>query len=245
MLRRLVLLLLLANAAFWAWSHGWLTDLGQWAVPHTRHEPHRLLQQVQPDRLRLTDSAAPGVANGTASAEKVPVLPGSATSAAGRDLAEDEATECLQMGVLDDKQLTRLKPVLNEALPPNSWVLETSVQPARWVVYSGKLVNAEALASLRAELRRLKVTFREAGTPALQPGLVLGAYSTESAAQEALRDVTRTGVKGAKVTVERPEVNLHMARLPRATPADKAAALQAVASTSGDPWSGKTFQPCP
>lgn len=250
MLRHLVLVLLLANVLTFAWGQGWLAHLGTWAAPTAPREPQRLQQQLQPERLVLTNSARPPVpapaspdapADSTAGAATAPPAPDDTSPAT----APAEPTVCLQMGVLNDKQAARLKPLLDEALPDNSWALETSVQPARWIVYSGKLANADAAAARRAELRQLRVEFRDVSNPALQPGLALGTYSTEAAAQQALRDVTRAGVKGAKVVAERPETTLYMARVPRATAEQKAHLLKTVASAAGDPWSGKTFQTCP
>lgn len=51
MLRLLVLLLLLANVGFYAWSQGTLLGVLPWP-PDTR-EPHRLQQQVRPEAVRL------------------------------------------------------------------------------------------------------------------------------------------------------------------------------------------------
>ena len=60
MLRALVLVLLLANAGFWAWRHGWLEPLhgAIGARPEGEREPERLTMQVDPDRLRLIPAEA-------------------------------------------------------------------------------------------------------------------------------------------------------------------------------------------
>ena len=63
MLRLLILLLLLANAAYFAWSHGALAKLG--IAPAHQTEPERVQQQVHPELLRV----AP-----TSSAPTTPVL---------------------------------------------------------------------------------------------------------------------------------------------------------------------------
>jgi len=51
MLRLLVLLLLLINGTYLAWSQGLLLGLG-WA-PVAQTEPQRLVQQIKPEALRL------------------------------------------------------------------------------------------------------------------------------------------------------------------------------------------------
>ena len=50
MLRRLALLLLLANLLFFAWSQGWLTGIVG-LRPHPEREPERLARQVRPETV--------------------------------------------------------------------------------------------------------------------------------------------------------------------------------------------------
>lgn len=56
MLKLLILLLLLANGTYFAWTHGALAKLG--LAPTHQAEPERLQQQVQPERLLLTPAPA-------------------------------------------------------------------------------------------------------------------------------------------------------------------------------------------
>ena len=51
MLRLLVLMLMLINGTYLAWSQGLLHGLG-WA-PAAQTEPQRLVQQIKPEALRL------------------------------------------------------------------------------------------------------------------------------------------------------------------------------------------------
>jgi hypothetical protein len=60
LLRPLVLLLLLANLAFFAWSQGHLRMLG--FGPAQQAEPQRLTQQLRPQLLRVLREGAPAVA---------------------------------------------------------------------------------------------------------------------------------------------------------------------------------------
>lgn len=55
MLRPLVLILLLANLAFFSWSQGWLRVLG--TGPSLQAEPFRVTQQIRPDALRIVPEA--------------------------------------------------------------------------------------------------------------------------------------------------------------------------------------------
>ena len=52
MLKLLIFLLLLANGAYFAWTHGALAKLG--LAPTHQTEPERLQQQVQPELLLVT-----------------------------------------------------------------------------------------------------------------------------------------------------------------------------------------------
>ena len=81
MLRLLILLLLLANAAYFAWSHGALAKLG--LAPAHQTEPERLLQQVQPELLLVTPAASASAAS-TTPALLAPPAPTEAASAPAR-----------------------------------------------------------------------------------------------------------------------------------------------------------------
>ncbi len=59
MLRLLILLLLLANVAYFAWTQGALAKLG--IAPAHQTEPERLQQQVQPELLLVTPVDAASV----------------------------------------------------------------------------------------------------------------------------------------------------------------------------------------
>lgn len=54
MLRVVVLVLLLLNGAYLAWSQGWLSGLGY--GPAQQREPQRMGQQIRPEALELLPS---------------------------------------------------------------------------------------------------------------------------------------------------------------------------------------------
>ncbi|MEG2977231.1 MAG: SPOR domain-containing protein, partial [Comamonas sp.] len=62
----------------------------------------------------------------------------------------------------------------------------------------------------------MNIDFDRAGGN-LEPGLSLGRFSTEEAAQRQLGIFTRQGVRTARVVQERPEVTTYALRLPKAT----------------------------
>jgi hypothetical protein len=57
MLRLAVVLLVLANAGFFAWSRGLLLPLGM--GPASPSEPHRIEQQLRPNDIRIGGAEAP------------------------------------------------------------------------------------------------------------------------------------------------------------------------------------------
>lgn len=69
MLRSLVLILFIVNAAFFAWSQGWLNDVVG-VKPNAQREPQRLAQQVNPDKISVVPPpAVSGVAADTQTAQ--------------------------------------------------------------------------------------------------------------------------------------------------------------------------------
>ena len=109
MLRLSVLLLLLANAGYYAWSHGLLAGFG--LEPASQAEPQRVAQQIKPELMRvLSPEEARQLESETPSAQ-------SAASSAG-----SSTTECLQVGLFNEAQTMVLREQLVGTLPASSWV---------------------------------------------------------------------------------------------------------------------------
>lgn len=193
MLRLVVLLLLLANGGYFAWSQGLLRSWG--LAPVQQAEPQRLQQQIRPEALRLL------------SADEARRIETSAPPAV-------RAAECLQAGLFDEKQVAALRPSLEPLLPPGSWQLEEVMEPARWIIYMGKYPNAEAVNKKKAELRQIGVSFEGLSNAAMEPGLSLGGFTSQAAAQQQLDRLAQRGVRTARVAQERPEVRGQSLKLP-------------------------------
>ena len=221
MLRLFALLMLLANAGYFAWSQGHLRPLG-WG-PVEQREPERLAQQLAPDKLRLE-----GGAPAPASSNPSPATPSTAASA--------ESTTCLSVAGLGPAQASAVTTALTSAELDNSrWALDESVLPERWIVYVGKFPSVDLLNRKKTELRSLRVEFRDVNAPALQPGLALGTYSTEAAAQTALQELGRAGVRSGKVTKEREEQRSVAVRLQALTDAERTRIEPLVLQAAGKP----------
>jgi hypothetical protein len=190
MLRLVVLILALANAAYFAWSQGLLASWG--IAPTQQSEPQRVEQQIKPQALR--------------------VLPGD--EARRVELAAAVKTaECLQAGPFEDAQLPALKQVL-DAWPTNAWSLEPASEPPRWIIYMGKYAGVESVSRKKAELRQMGISFEPLSNPALEPGLSLGGFASQQDATAQMEVLAQRGVHTAKVVQERPEIRGQLLKLP-------------------------------
>ena len=189
MLKIFVLLLVLANAGYYAFSHGLLANYG--LAPVTQTEPQRMAQQIKPEALRiLTAPETTQLEGGTP-----PTLAA----------AQASATECLQVGVFNEEQTVVLRERLISTLPPGSWVIESALVPARWLVYMGKYSSNVAVLKKRSQLRSLGVSFEPLNNASLEPGLSLGNFKTQPEAEVELARIVKKGVKTAKVIQDRVE----------------------------------------
>lgn len=193
MLRLFVLLLVLVNGAYLAWSQGWLQAYGLAPVDPT--EPHRQQQQLQPQAMRVL------------SAEEL-------QQAEAQALVPPNPPECLQAGLFDDNQAMRLRRALEGLLPQGAWQLALAVEPPRWIVYMGKFPSALALDKKRAELQALDLKPETLINSMLEPGLSLGAFETKLAAQNELASLGGRGVRTARVVQERPELRGSVLKIP-------------------------------
>ena len=263
MLRWVVGLLLLANGVYYAWTQGHLASLG--FAPTEQREPERLKGQIQPEVLRLLNAPRPAEAppqpaaavetsatqpdeeatlasNGAESADVAP-RPDGATDVPSAPtpppLPPAIATACWHASSFDESQAGVLRRALPSlGLPKGSWRLEEARSGGRWGVYMGRY-NDELLERKKEELRELKIEFRTLTAPPLGNGLALGTFSSEDAAEQGLKNVTRKGVRSARVAQERDPTTAYTLRLPSITD-DERAAVQSL----GSALAGKTLRSC-
>ena len=223
MLRSLILLLLLLNAAYFAWSQGYLLAYG--AGPADGSDPHRLAQQIRPEEIHL---ASPEDAQ---QIERLPAVVNAAPA---------PAKTCWLVGVFDDAQAKILTVALENKLPADSWLFEPAVQAARWIIYMGKYDSPEAVTKKRGELRFRNVPTEALRNPSLEPGLSLGGHDTQAAASTAMNALTQRGVRTARVVQERVELRGVQLRVPQADEA-----LRAALDSLKPQLAGKPLQICP
>lgn len=226
MLRWLLLVLVAANALFFSWSQGLWVEQG-WVPVHV-NEPERLQQELQASAIRLLNSP-------TDAAEPSP--PPVATVAP----VSTEPLACWWSPGFSPGESNTLRQAMdNLGLPDSAWSLSENRTTGRWIVYWGKFETPEVMALRKASLRRLEIDYREVTVPRLAPGLALGTYSTEEAAEEALASVKTQGVRTARVAMERAETVSWALRLPAVTEAQR---LEV--SALGSALAGKALLACP
>ena len=197
MLRLLVLLLILANGAYYAWSEGLLRAYG--FAPAQQREPQRVAQQIRPEAIQILSSSEAKRADSQVQSELV-------------------SKECLLAEPFDDAQIATLRPALDSALPAGAWQIDTVVVPARWIVYMGKFASVELMAKKRDELVAMRLAPQGLKNPTLEPGLSLGGFDSQTEATEELAKLSQRGIRTAKVVLERPEGTQNQLKLPAVTP---------------------------
>ena len=148
-------------------------------------------------------------------------------------------TQCLQAGPFSQDEAKTLRNALRaQELAWDSYEMRSQDMPGRWMVYLGKFPSQELLNRQRTSLRAQNIDTDRAGGN-LEPGLSLGRFSNEEAAQRALTDLGRKGVRTARVVQERRDTPAYMLRLPSAD-----AALRQQARGLRGALGGKDLREC-
>ncbi len=182
-MRLLLLALILANAAYFAWTQGFFRAYG--LAPSQQSEPQRIGQQIKPEAVRLLTN-------------------GDLKRMEEQALAESAPKECLAAGPFDETQTTVLRKALEASLPPDAWQLDPVQIPEHWIVYMGKYADQEALIKKRTELSTMNLKIEALNNPELELGLSLGGFDTQSAAARELSRLSQRGIRTARVVLERP-----------------------------------------
>jgi hypothetical protein len=223
MLRWFALALLLANALFWAFTHGWLASVG--LKPADERDPSRWEQQVRPDRVRVLPPAV--------AASAIQEARGAATA----------ALVCLESESIAAESIDAAEQALVGAVPERGWIRASREVPAQYAVVIGPLAGREAQQKKSEELRRLRVTFEALALPGERDsgvGYSLGAHATREAAQAALDAFVKRGVRTARVVQLRAAGTEQRLRFENATP-EQAAALRGVKAPA---LGASGMQPC-
>jgi hypothetical protein len=241
MLRFIVLLLLLANGFFYAWSTGYLSQWG-W-VASSQRETFRLKEQIEPERIvvrqndKVTQTITPDALLATTPAYVPAPVTQTITTAAAT------STICLTAGAFNDRQSSAIKQALDSKLPTVRWRFETVTLPSRWIVYMGKYPNNNARDLKKSQLDQIKVPYEALTESKLEPGLSLGSHATQAIANQALQQLVKQGVRTARVLQELPEQKAQTLVIPAVDDANRAKLNELYAGLSTQ-LANKPLQAC-
>ena len=191
-----------------------------------------------------TPASAPAPFPAPTTAPAPATAPASATApapaATGAVAAGSGPRACWQAGGFTDDQAELLRAELALlGLPASGFAFSEVRSGGRWIVYMGRYDNQQQVDRKKDELRALGVSFREITATGLAPGLALGTFSTEAAAQQAIQKAERDGIRTAKVAQERAESQSVTLRLPAITDSQRGAI-----DGLGQAMAGKRLQRC-
>ncbi len=190
MVKTVAFLLLLANVVFFAWHQGHLQPLG--FAPARTSEPERMAQQIRPEALRILKPEE---------AKRI-------------EAAANKPPECFVSTPLEPAKADALRAGLAALLGAAAWQVDANTDPARWIAYMGKYLNADAVVKKKLELRSLGVSPEAVRNPALEPGISLGGGPTKADAERVLAEAGKKGVRTGKVLEEKPASQVQRLRLP-------------------------------
>jgi hypothetical protein len=240
MLRSLVLILIVVNAAFFAWSRGWLNQVIG-VQPDAQHEPQRMNLQAHADKIVVVPPAAlndatprstapsPVSANASAASEpdagassslpaSEPAGTGASAATASTSNAQNDA-QCLEAGPFSSSEYAQVEAAMRPVMPANSWASQSVAIQGLWLVYMGPYADADMLERKQNELRHIKgLNFEEVRTPAnLAQGLSLGRYTRQEDADVALNSLRNRGIRTARIVNVRPVMEVQIIRVASAT----------------------------
>jgi hypothetical protein len=184
----LALLLVLANLAFFAWTHGWLDPIT--GGSQSQNEPGRLAQQVRPETIVLLDPSAALAAKAASEADAASAL------------------RCIEAGPFVAAEADAVQVALASDPAASAIALRATRVPvdprSQWIVSLGNAGSRDVQAQKEAELKRLGVAFEElsvasAASGAEQVRLVMGRFDSMADADLALAALTTRGVRSGKV----------------------------------------------
>jgi hypothetical protein len=214
MLRRLLLLLLLANALLGARQLGWLDGLFGPGAAEREREPQRLEAQVAPEALQVLSPAA--------LARRTP------------------PPTCLEIGPLVGAELAQAEAGLRQLMPEGGWSQISRERPGSWMVYMGRYNSKVTMERRADELRKREIAFEEVrDMPEYEPGFLFGRYASEADANALRNRLQAQKVRFARVVRLEPPSTTHVLRIPKAD-----AEMQQKAAAMGELVKGKALHNC-
>ena len=242
MLRTLVVVLMLANLAFYGWTQGWLTDaLG--LAPDGDREPQRLGAQIEPAALRVLRTGSAPSADTVAAAAPMPTAnaPRPALATSDPAMPAESAPVCLEAGPFTPTEWRLAENALRNTLGEGPWQLITREKPGNWMVYVGPYKSRVIMEKRADQLRRMEVAFEEPQDLPEEylPGFLFGRYGVEADARALQSRLTAQKVKYVRVVPLVKPTTLHTVRIQKAD-----ADIQERVAALKPRLSGHLFAPC-
>lgn len=199
MLKIFLVLLIVANAALAALNAGYLEP---WVA--SGHEPQRLRQQINPEKIRLISGTAASLP-ATSDAVVAPSLASSAAAniATAPPLANaPAAVACIELGNFSELEAGRLEAKLREMVAADRLARRRVAEPSSFMVYIPSQGDKPGADRKAGELRRLGVTdfFVMQADGDLRYAISLGIFKTRGAAEGHLAELVQQGVRSARIT---------------------------------------------
>ncbi|MDA8109383.1 MAG: SPOR domain-containing protein [Betaproteobacteria bacterium] len=179
-MRTAFLVLLLANLAFYAWSH-------YLAPPAAGTDPRPLTQQIQPGALHIL-TPAQVAAMATAQSKPAPGAPPAPKPATATPAAPPSAAACLEWGPLDPTDAVRAAQALAPLDLGSRLSQRSASEASTWWVFIPPQASLQAAQKKAAELKGLGIDdyyiVPDAGPD--QWAISLGIFRSQAAAQARL-----------------------------------------------------------
>jgi cell division protein FtsN len=216
MLRLVVLVLLLANLVYYAWTAGHLRELVP--ISPTQREPERLARQVRPDLLQLDSGPAAAPAPAPAPQPSAPAPAPSPSATPASTALAGSARSCLEIGPYTEAEYTGVQAVFATALEGVDWTARREERGGVFLVYLGRYASREALLRRQDELRQAGIRSDEIrSSPELEPGLSLGRFTSREQAERRALELADRGVRAARVITITPAAVRVQVRIPAAS----------------------------
>lgn len=209
--RLIFFVLLLANVAFFAWREN--------AGPPPGHEPQRLQQQINPDKVRLL--LPPQAAADKPAAVKVADVAAASASPA----VEAPALLCKAFSGISSEAAKAVQSAIASSAPNAQVVVITSRESSSYWVHIPPQPNKAGAEKKVAELREMGVTesFIISDDGPGKWAVSLGLFKSREMADNYLQKLTKQGVRSARIEVR--DKSADKVRLEISAPAETLGAL--------------------
>ena len=158
------------------------------------------------------------MAPGTTDTPGASLRPATASGAGLASVNRQGNSLCIEAGPFNDPEFDQVSSAVRRVLPQLTWDTIKRASPEQWSVYMGPFESEALLERKQAELEKMpKLRYEVLRVPAsLAPGLSLGRYDTQAAADQALEALRQSGVRTARVVRLRRAIERQVLRVDQA-----------------------------